>query len=134
MQDHLKTVDKITESVYGKDYDEVYLLHHKMFLSLISESFRKADLHNISCHTLHCVKYTRIRVLSGLHIPVFSLNTLICGPDKTRIMVYFTQEFYTKKGSFPLRNVSVNVTKSAVSCSENMVQPTFPIIPFEPND
>ena len=84
-------MEKVTESVYGKDYDEVYLLHHKMFLSLISESFKKADLHNVSYHTLHCVKYTRVRVLSDLHIQSKYVNSTRIGPDKTRIMVYFTQ-------------------------------------------
>ena len=37
----------------------------------------------------HCTKHTRIRVFSDSCIPVSSPR--ICGPDKTRILVYFTQ-------------------------------------------
>ena len=44
-----------------------------------------------SCFHLHCVKYSTIRVLYGLYIFVFSLNTWICRPDKILILVYFTQ-------------------------------------------
>ena len=39
----------------------------------------------------NCIKYTRIRVLSGLHIPIFTINMRICGPDKTLILKYFPQ-------------------------------------------
>ena len=35
-------------------------------------------------------EYENIRA-NNPHIPIFSLNVGICGPDKTRILVYFTQ-------------------------------------------
>ena len=76
---------------------------------IVSDSF----LFNGITGFVLCVNYTRIRILSGphipvfklnaeicvltdsTHIPVFSLNTEICGPDKPFFLVSFTQCFQT---------------------------------------